>query len=232
MDAQMPLEVKTAWERFAFFDGTRRAGLDVYPDIFKDGWLFPLQRTRETEKMIALARTISPRVVMEIGTDKGGGFYHWVKGLTPEKAIAVEFRGCPFSESFPGMFPKTQMKFIGASSYDATTVRDVSKFLNGDLIDILFIDGDKGGTERDFNAYRPMVRRGGLIMIHDVMDKHIHPSEFFFGLKGYEKHVIFDGTEGIEAAARGAAGLPIDGSYEQWLRIWKDTSCGVGVIRC
>jgi predicted O-methyltransferase YrrM len=232
MDAPMPPEVKTAWERFAYLDGNRKPGQNLYMDIFKDGWLYPLQRTRETEKMIAFARTIAPRVVMEIGTDKGGGFYHWVKGLEPAKAIAVEFRGCPFAGIFPAMLPKTQMKFIEGSSYDPGTVQSVMEFLNGDLIDVLFIDGDKNGTEQDFKAYLRFIRPGGLVMIHDVVDKHIHPSQFFFNLRGYEKDIIFDGTEGLEAAARGEAGLPIDSAYEQWLRIWKDTSCGVGIIRC
>lgn len=232
MDAAMPVEIKKEWERFAFLDGSREPGKDIYHDIFKNGWLFPLQRTRETEKMIALARTIAPRVVMEIGTDKGGGFYHWLKCLAPEKAIAIEMRGCPMSESFPGMFPKTKMQFIEASSFDVKTVQSVLQFLDGDLIDVLFIDGDKNSTEQDFRAYHRLIRRGGFIMIHDVMDKHIHPSKFFFNLQGFEKDIIFDGTEGLEAAARSEARLPIDSSYEQWLRIWKDTSCGVGVIRC
>ncbi len=228
----MPPEVRTAWNRFAAEDSKRPAGLDVYPDIFKDGWLFPLQRMRETAVMMARVRSNEPKIIMEIGTDKGGGFYHWLKGIPSVKeAIAIEIRGCPFAEPFRRMFPDVRLNCIEASSFEPMIVEGVAHWLQGFPIDMLFIDGEKSHIAKDFNAYRPLIRPGGLILIHDITDRHIPPSQFFFSLPD-EKSIIYDGSEGEEAAAREASGVPIDCSYEQWLRIWKGTSCGVGVVQC
>ena len=79
MDANFPAGMLDHIERFFSVDGDRPAGLDVYPDVFKTPCFFPLQRMRETEKMIAVARSAEPQVIYEIGTDKGGGLYHWCK---------------------------------------------------------------------------------------------------------------------------------------------------------
>jgi cephalosporin hydroxylase len=61
-------------------DKDRMPGLDLYTEIFDHPWLFPLQRKAEMAAMMKLARSIEPKTVMEIGSDKGGSFYHWVKG--------------------------------------------------------------------------------------------------------------------------------------------------------
>lgn len=233
MDAPMPLEVKEAWARFVKVDAEWPPWMDIYPAIFEDGWLFPLQRSRETQAMIAMARRIRPKVVMEIGADKGGGFYHWVKAFVPmlEAAIAIEIRGCPYREAFAEMFPELPILYLEESSYAFSTAYEVSKFLDGRKIDVLFIDGDKDKTREDFELYLPQMRiGGGLVMIHDVRDD-INPKRVFTQLsKAYRSEIIYYPHEGIEAASRAAAGMPVKNSYDDWLRTWRDTSCAVGVI--
>src|SRR5688572_15874409 len=104
--------------------------------------LFPLQRMREMEKMLTLAGEANPKVVMEIGDDKCCSLYHWVKAFSPEVAIAIEFRGLPFADSFRRAFPQTEQFYSEESSYDPETVGAVRAFLAGRQIDVLFIDGD------------------------------------------------------------------------------------------
>ena len=47
---------------------------------------------------------------------------------------------------------------------------DVRARLGGQLLDFLFIDGDHtfAGVQQDFESYRSLVRRGGLIAFHDI----------------------------------------------------------------
>jgi len=77
-----------------------------------------------------------------------------------------------------------------------------------------------------------MVRPGGLIFIHDIEDRSIHPSQFFYSLAAdYRIMAILDGREGRGAERRAAAGEPPKTAYEGWLRVWKWKSCGVGVVQ-
>lgn len=235
-----PHGIQQTWAQFVKDYSTLPGGRDVYPEIFNNGTLFPLQRQNEMSLMMQLARNNAPQVVMEIGSDKGGGFFHWCKSLpTVRRAIAAEFRGVPFIDAFLKLFPALDFCFIEGSSYDPANVARVSTFLNDtnkadspDLIDCLFIDGDKAGTARDFKAYAPLVRKGGLVFIHDIEDRSIHPSQFFFSLAAdYQIMAILDGREGRAAEARAKTGDLERNAYEGWLRIWKWNSCGVGVVQ-
>lgn len=218
------------WDKFLATDKAP-SGQNIYPNVFHNGILFPLQRMRETEAMIKLARMFNPRVVMEIGSDKGGSFYHWVKGFTPAKAIAVELRGIPFADSFPKAFPDTRFYFVDDSSYTLGTIAKVKAFLGEDTIDCLFIDGDKGGFVKDVQAYMPMMRKGGLMLLHDVQDVVNAQDAMRWAQKhGHRTQVILDTSEYDEIAARERAEFPPADSYEGWFRTWKRTSCGVGVI--
>ena len=57
----------------------------------------------------------------------------------------------------------------------STAVRDAVKHAaGGELIDVLFIDGDHryDGVRSDFLNYRDLVRDGGVIAFHDIVDDH------------------------------------------------------------
>jgi predicted O-methyltransferase YrrM len=225
-----PAGIVEAWEKFLERDDAPY-GCDIYPEIFQHGILFPLQRMRETEKMIAMARRIEPRVVMEIGSDKGGSFYHWVKAFCPDVAIAIEIRGVPFYFPFLKHFINMDCFFSDRSSYDPETVAIVDKDLAGRQIDVLFIDGDKSAFDKDVEAYLPMVRKGGLIFLHDIqIEPNARRALRICERKGHRIETIVDTSEYDEIEKRERAGLPPASSYEGWFRIWKRTSCGVGVI--
>jgi hypothetical protein len=56
-------------------------GLSVYRPVIDSPLMFPLQRPAEMELMFSAARTVNPKVVMEIGADKSGGLYHWCRSV-------------------------------------------------------------------------------------------------------------------------------------------------------
>lgn len=231
-DAPLPPTLMADW--VAFLDDHRDVPRNVWPvfaaalpEIFDHPLLFPLQRRAEMTAMLQLAASIQPETVMEIGADKGGSFFHWAQCLpTVKRAAALECRGVPYLSLFQKHFTGVDFFGAGGSSYDAANVAAVREWLGTRSLDVLFIDGDKCGTDKDFAAYAPMVRPGGLVMIHDVNEMSILPSRFFYSLKrNYRITAIIDGRE-----AKSVEGRPPKTSWEGWLQIWQENSCGVGVV--
>ena len=80
--------------------------------------------------------------------------------------------------------------------------------LGGQALDYLSIDGDHTyeGVKRDFELYAPLVRQGGIIALHDIVE---HPpalecevSRFWNQIKSQYRH-----TELIEDPQQGWAGI-------------------------
>lgn len=67
--------------------------------------------------------------------------------------------------------------YIEGSSFDTNTINDLLELLNGEKIDILFIDGDhtKSGVEKDFKNYSSLVKNGGYIVFDDYLDAEYCP---------------------------------------------------------
>ena len=208
------------------------AGLDSYEDVFRSPLMFPLQRRREMEGMMRLARSVDPKTAVAIGVDKAGDPYHWLKCLKLERFVGIEIRGTPYGEMLSAAFPETKCLWLGRSSYDDDTLALVRVFLGGNLIDALFIDGDKAQFSRDFESYLPLVRRGGIVFMHDVSDAS--PGAAFLRAQQHERvrsSFAFTSTvEVAESLAREAQGIPAATAHEGWLRQWRGRSCGVGVL--
>lgn len=231
MDADFPEGLLPDIELFFRSEAQRKPGEDVYPAVFERPCFFPLQRQRETARMMQIARSVKPKVVYEIGADKGGGLYHWCKSLpTVQRVIACEIRGTPYSKLFEQHFPAIDFLWLNGSSYDPAIVRRVKSWLGEDKLDCLFIDGDKGQFFLDFESYKPFIGSGGIVFTHDVQDPA--PFEAFKQIAplGKRSEKVIDISESEEACERAARGEPIGSSYENWLRIWQGQSAGFGVI--
>lgn len=232
MDAPFSEQLKRDLVDFMKNDNSSR-GENLYESVFRSS-MFPLQRKNELREMMALARTMNPRVVMEIGTDKGGGAFHWICGLKLHAFVGIEVRGVPVGDEFIKRFPSTQQLWIPASSYDPTTVKLVKEWLDkyNYKIDVLFIDGDKSRFTLDFNLYLPMVCEGGIVFMHDCRDAA--PGAAFQECRSNRRVrascTIESTIESAYATMRELAGVPPADSYEGWLRHWKGRSCGVGVM--
>jgi predicted O-methyltransferase YrrM len=231
----LPKTLVNDWKIWFLEEGSRVPGLDLYPELFSHPILFPLQRMRETAAMMRMAASVSPSVVMEIGADKGGSFYHWVKchpGV--KKAIACEIRGTPYEEEFVRAFPGVRFLFLADSSFHPRTVQRVRKFLGNDSMSCLFIDGDKNKFAEDFYAYQPFLRPGGLALMHDICcaPSSAGCADAFNEVgKNFRSETIIDLSEHEEDKLANARGEPVSGSYGGWVRYWNlIPTCGVGVI--
>lgn len=173
MDAPLPEGLTKAWEEFLASESSRTPGMDLYPEVFEHPLLFPLQRMGEAAAMIQIAREYSPKVVMDVGSDKGGGLYHWIKCLpSVQRVIACEVRGTPYNVALQRAFPSIDFLWLPFSSYKASTVDEVKWFLDDPpaTIDVLFLDGDKARFDQDFWLYARFMTPRSVVFFHDVAD--------------------------------------------------------------
>ncbi len=208
------------------------AGRDFYQEVFDCYDLFPLQRQTEMAWMMRKAREVSPQVVMEIGSDKGGSFYHWLQCQpTVRRACACEVRGVPWARHFLHTFRTVDLCFVEGSSYHPSSIQKVRRWLGQDSIDCLFLDGDKGNFLKDFDAYLPYMSPDGLVFLHDIKDSK-GPKEAFEKLsRRYHTEQFIDTSDSERALERMRQGLPVATAHEGWLRHWAGASCGVGLVR-
>ena len=63
------------------------------------------------------------------------------------------------------------MHLIQGDSHKKGTLVSLLEYLNGDKIDLLFIDGDHTyeGVKKDYEMYSPLVGNNGIIAFHDIV---------------------------------------------------------------
>jgi cephalosporin hydroxylase len=127
----------------------------------------------EIESAIKLMSHARPQIMCEIGTYDGGTSLLFNKFLnTVELMICIDLY-VKNKELLKLLAPPMQkLLFIDMPSYSGRTVDKVARFLNGRMIDVLFIDGDHRyeGVKQDFLCFSPFVREGGLILFHDIVE--------------------------------------------------------------
>ena len=129
----------------------------------------------------------NPKIVVEIGTKKGGSFFIWARFLKPKHLISIDLPGgihgggfpqkkIPFMKYFVSDDKNAKVSIILGDSHNSETLEKLKKVLNGEKIDFLFIDGDHryDGVKSDFEMYKSLVKSGGLIGFHDIVDTEYH----------------------------------------------------------
>ena len=228
MDAAFPRELVSCIEQFLEHDDQRPSGENFYQEVFDSELFFPLQRQRELAAMIQIARKINPRIIMEIGADKGGSIYHWAKCIqTVHTIIACEIRGFPYAKAFEKAFRGIQFIWEDQHSFSQLTANRIRRKIFDQPIDVLFIDGDKLRFEDDFNRYLPLMRKDGIVFMHDIQDKVPREAYDRVCARGYRHEEIID-TRDSQIAMDSKE--PFFTPHESWLRLWNGKSAGVGVI--
>ena len=161
----------------------------------------PSQEMEEIKPFYEFIRKLKPKIVCEIGTDKGGTLYLWCKASHDEALIVsldLPSRNnfTPKRRNFYSNFKKYKqdLKFVVGDSHKKETFNFLKKILNGKLIDFLFIDGDHTykGVKQDFNDYSKLVKKGGYIALHDIrtIRNNCGVSEFWNDLNKKLKKII------------------------------------------
>lgn len=174
----------------------------------------PLQVRSELECFAKIVKDSGTRKLMEIGRCKGGTLFVLARACQNHSTIiSVDLtRLSPIRTRMLRTFAENSRKIhlLTADSHSPETLKMISETLQGDVLDVLFIDGDHSydGVKCDFEMYAPLVRKGGLIAFHDIME---HPPEarcevsvFWHEIKTQYKHL-----EIIEDREQGWAGIGV-----------------------
>jgi predicted O-methyltransferase YrrM len=144
------------------------------------GLLRPFQIQGEITELVTLVEKMRPETVLEIGTASGGTLFLFSRVASPNASIiSVDLPGGIHGGGYPWWKTilyrsfasrKQKITLMRVDSHLDATLNDVKKMLGGRKVDFLFIDGDHtyNGVRKDFENYAPLVRKGGLIALHDI----------------------------------------------------------------
>jgi predicted O-methyltransferase YrrM len=109
---------------------------------------------------------------LEIGCYDGGstvGISRFCQNLTTIDANKMRFNRNVISE-------KCDYEYISDTSFSPSVKEAIYKKYNN--LDLLFIDGDHTyeGVKKDYENFSPLVKSGGMIAFHDIVDSEYHRS--------------------------------------------------------
>jgi cephalosporin hydroxylase len=144
-----------------------------------------VQRTWELQSLIGEVKRRRPRVIVEIGTHRGGTLACWA-AIAPPGAHIVSIdmvtesmgtREEDLARVRRTLGPSLRLTAITGDSHAPDTLARLRDALGGEPIDVLWIDGDHSypGVKQDFEMYGPLVGRGGLIAFHDIHGSRLNP---------------------------------------------------------
>jgi len=153
--------------------------------IFNNHFFIPLQLPEELKALGEVLAELQPQRALEIGTGQGGTLLFLTSLASPRAIIAsIDLKAGEsggysatrqwFYERFARR--KQHLHLIRGSSHSFWMRRRLGEVFDGRPLDCLFIDGDHRyeGVKKDFETYGRMVRKGGVIAFHGIVE---HPSE-------------------------------------------------------
>ena len=164
--------------------------------------------------------TLRPKCALEIGTARGGTLLFLTRLASPRATIiSVDLPGGRFGGGYSSTrawfykrFARSgqRLQLLQGGSHTSDMMDRVKAVLGGQALDYLFIDGDHTyeGVKQDFELYAPLVREGGIIVLHDIAE---HPpatgcdvSRFWDQIKPRYRHM-----EIIKDRQQGWAGIGV-----------------------
>ena len=193
--------------------------------LFKDELPIIILTPQQIEsELLAFSKFIygfNPKNILEIGTANGGTFF-LLSRLSGEDSTlisidlpinayigGIDYKSKAFYKSFA--LNSQKIEIIRGDSHKKSSLREVKGYLNGDKLDLLFIDGDHTykGVKKDFKLYSPLVRKHGIIAFHDIVkvpsDENVEVNKFWNDLKKNYK-------------------------YYEFVEDWNQGYCGIGII--
>ncbi len=175
----------------------------------------PTQIPEEIVDFLERVRAVQPRRVLEIGTDNGGTLYLLSWASAPDaRVLSVDVRDYgrlrrQLYRSFGRRGQKVEV--MRGNSQLETTRDDVRRYFRGAPIDLLFIDGDHAyeSVRRDFELYVPLVRPGGLVALHDIVDG---PESTVGGVPRFWREIrstLRDPAEIVQSRDQGGYGIGV-----------------------
>lgn len=146
-----------------------------------------VQKVSELGPFLQDVRELYPSTVVEIGTARGGTFWSIAQHASPTAhLISMDIpSGSPLDvrdgkDVYTGRdrdriktfkLPEQKLSLIDIDSQTQAALVALKQALNGQTIDLLFIDGDHRyeGVKHDFETYSQLVSPGGMVAFHDIV---------------------------------------------------------------
>jgi len=180
----------------------------------------PKQVSRELIQFASMVANKKPRSVLEIGTNLGGTLFVLCRLADPSATlISLDLPGGQFGGGYRWFqallfqhFPSRgqRLHLIRDDSHKFDVWERVAAILQDQKLDLLFIDGDHTyqGVRTDFEMYSPLVRAGGMIVFHDIVQ---HPADVKCGVSYFwnEIKIRYRHEEITENPTQGWAGIGV-----------------------
>ena len=154
---------------------TRSESAELWIDALLGSHFFrPLQRRAEFVRLWETVSAQRPAAVCEIGAAGGGTAFLFARAAAPDATIVsvdLNFRRAGRAALARFVRRGQRLVCVEGDSHQAGTHAAVKAALRGRPLDLLYIDGDHGyaGVAADFQTYVPLMRRGGLVVFHDIV---------------------------------------------------------------
>lgn len=132
----------------------------------------PSQIRGEICALLRLLAGRPPHSVLEIGTNRGGTFYLFARHAAPDArllTVDLHLQNEAIIRSFGR--GKQRVELLAGDSTAPETIAAIRSYFPGG-IDFVLLDGDHSyeGIRQDFENYAPLVKPGGLIAFHDIVE--------------------------------------------------------------
>lgn len=169
------------WARYALA-GRHRGIPELVDFVLGNHFFMAFQMPSELKALGEILAQLRPEGALEIGTARGGTLFFLTRLASPRATIvSVDLPGGRFGGGYGNRrkwfyqrFSRgsQQLHLLQGDSHSAEMLEQVKGKFGKQLVDYLFIDGDHSyeGVKKDFEMYSSIVRKGGLIAFHDIVN--------------------------------------------------------------
>ena len=196
--------------------------LDVTKSYVGHGYYRSLTMHQKDYEIITLCerlQKLDPHNIIEIGTFNGGTFFLWAKLFKIKNLLSIDLPRGQFGGGYNNKKikffnsmknnPNSKFYYIQNDSHKKSTLDETYKIFKDIKVDFLFIDGDHtyDGVKKDYEMYSPLVRSGGVVAFHDIVE---HPTKKFLVDKLWnEIKYKYNYSEIIESKDQSSMGIGI-----------------------
>jgi len=132
------------------------------------------QKAKELAQLLEVLEPLKLKNILEIGFYNGGTIRAW-SCIADEKAniVGVDYGDTPVADIVKYLSSNQTLTLIQGDSHKQEIFKAVKEQAKYDMI---FIDGDHAyeGVKKDWEMYSKLVKKGGVVVFHDIVKHTVH----------------------------------------------------------